>query len=190
MKKFINSVLSRIGVVSVLQNETVCSYLNLYRVAFCTTKGEFCYLEIFYNDSLIFSNRNNNLIGEGSELTESECVKRHIKFFNSSKELLEHYEKRRVSKQDLDVYFTGYADNIVDSIVSMQIPRTYIKEVKVYTSPCLMIIVHYNVNRIRRKPLKLFLDEPIILHEDDCEELKQLKKNIINLLGGNSFEYL
>lgn len=157
MKTFIRRVLKSMGVLTVLKEHEVISYLTYYRMDFRDIYGNYITFDIFYNDTDLFS-EDLLYIGMGNEYTLSDCIRSRCKVIGDLKDYLS-MEKKIPTSEELDEFFVNSISTLTDRISSIKVKNVIVRKVTFYTTPTLMVFIHLNYKLKRVPPIKIFIGQ-------------------------------
>ena len=159
MNNFIRRVIKSMGVLTVLKEYKVESFLTYYRMDFRDKYDNYIVFDIFYNETDIFTT-DLKYIGSGRDYSLSDGIRSRCKIIGSLTDYLA-YRKELPSKEILDEHFKKHAHNLVENIVKIKVADFHIRRVDFYTSPTLMLFVHISYKTKRVPPIKIFIGEEI-----------------------------
>lgn len=181
MLTFIKQCLKYYGVKCVFKQENVESEISFYQIVFKNRYDEFCYLKIFYNDADLFiiENRRSSYFLGNSETINSQGDSLISKIINSIEvfDNLEECNKRfmKVTKLVIDKQIDNYLEKLKSRIESIIVDGLSIVDIKVYKSPCFILIINYIIDDNYKIPLKCFIGQPIHPNSEQLKEPKTLE---------------
>lgn len=164
MKELIIKTLSRVGVSLIVKEIYIDSYLRYMRIDFMDKYNRYCIFDILYNETDFFT-ENLTLIGEGKEINLTDLIRKRVRVvgnFNDYK----NYNYSVPSLDELNSYLESGINRIVDKLMDIKVKDFYIRKVDFYTTPSLMIFIHFNYRGKRQKVMKIFLGEKINYNSD------------------------
>lgn len=184
MLTFIKQCLKYYGVKCVFKQDNIESEISFYQIVFKNRYDEFCYLKVFYNEADVFviENRKSNYFLSGNEVSANQEDSLISKIVNSIEvfDNLEDCNKQfmKVTKLVIDKQMNNYLEKLKTRIEEIFIEGLSIVDVKIYKSPCFILIINYIVNDNYKEPIKCFIGQPI---QPKGEQLKEPK--IIELIN-------
>lgn len=159
MNKFIRRIIKSMGVLTILKECKVESFLTYYRMDFRDKYDNYIVFDIFYNETDVFTT-DLKYIGSGRDYSLSDGIRSRCKIIGSLTDYLA-YKRELPTKEMLDEYFKESMDLIVNCISQISVPDFHIRRVDFYTSPTLMLFVHISYKTKRVSPIKIFVGEEI-----------------------------
>lgn len=180
MYGFIIKSLMRFGAVSIMTERVVESALNYIQVEFMDKSGKFFYLEVFYNETNVFS-KDLVYIGEGKDYSLSDKLASCITPIGNINDFNKHVPKM-FTKKELNEYLSEKIGDISSQLVGIKAGNYKIHGVTFYTNPTLMMFVYLTRKGRIIEPLRVLLGKRFTYDFDygDHELLINRIKEVLN----------
>jgi len=181
MRDFIIKTIGMIGVSFIVKEIYIDSFLSYLRLDFVNKYGKYCIFDVFYNETDFFS-ETLVLIGKGREVSLSDSLRTRIKVIGDFKDY-KNYKYSVPTKESLDKIFSDKMEELTCELCSIKVENFSIRNVEFYSSPTLMLFIHFNYKGRRQRPMKIFIGEEISYKSDlDLELLiNNIKEVLTNL---------
>lgn len=179
MRDLIISCLSSMDIVYCIDVKEVHSLVDYLRVIFRNSKNEYCKLELFYTDSLIFSRQSSNVGFLSNNFLEDyrdKVVTATTKFKSYADCKTEI--KRSVTSKTIDLLVSTYLTNLTDRILEIKLEGLEIINVSTFMKPVSSVVIIYKIDNIVCKPMKKFIGEPNSIYSLD--ELSRAFEKSVN----------
>lgn len=179
MRRFIIKTIGMVGISFIVKEIYLDSFLSYLRLDFVDKQGRYCIFDVFHNETDFFA-ESLTLIGEGKDVSLSDSLRSRIRVIGDFKAYKE-YNYPIPSEEDLDRMFSDKIKGLTDSIFFISLQNFSIRNVEFYSSPSLMLFIHFNYKGKRQKPIKIFIGEEI--HYKSEIDARLLISKIKEVLG-------
>lgn len=184
MKKRILQVLKSIPNKIQVSSLQVDSLLTFYRLVFVDEYKNYYCLELFYNETDIFSSNLKPIvhIGNSNESNFTATVMNSLTKYSCYEDCKDKIEKK-IYKFQLDKFLSSFSEQLINSILMFRDSSVEITDVKVFMNPSLFVCIYYNLYGEPQDSLKFFIGSK------NCEVYNEVGTNkliryINEIVGG------
>lgn len=181
MRDLIISCLSSMDIVYCIDVKEVHSLVDYLRVIFRNSKNEYCKLELFYTDSLIFSRQTSSI----GFLSNSFIVDYRDNVITATTKFKSYADckvelKKVVTSKTIDLIISNYLTTLKGRILDIKMEGLEIINVSTFMKPVSSIVIIYKIDNIVLKPMKKFIGETNTIYSlDDKSRLFEKEVNEI-----------
>lgn len=160
MKDLIKSCLTGMDISYKINTKNISASVDYFRIIFRSSDLSYHKLELFYNDSTIFSRQERNL----ALLCGSNLEDYRDKVYASVVDLSSYEECVKEVNNTITLFrinnmIDSYLEKIVKRIWEIEVNGIKILKVSATMKPISCLVVCYSLNGVVRKPLKQFIGE-------------------------------